>query len=97
MIEYIYDCIRAIKDQDIEISAIITNPEGESITTGCSFVLYVDKDNEYKFDGEYFNEMGTWQFTIPAEITKGLEKGRYFYSIQYKDENLCFLKPFYLE
>lgn len=97
MIEYIYDAIRAVKDQDIQVSAIITNPEGENITSGCSFVLHIDNDHEYAVDGEYLEEMGTWQFNIPADITADLKKGRYFYSIRYKDDNLCFLQPFYLE
>lgn len=96
MIEYLYDAIRAVAGQDINVGAMITDANEELITEDCYLVLCSDEDGElYKAQGIFQDFNGMWQFTIPASITTGL-KGRYLYDIRYKDENLCFKQPIYL-
>lgn len=94
MIEYLYDAIRAVAGQEISVSAVITDDSGAVISEGCKFVLHIG-DEMLAFDGIYIPDIQSWQFTIPAETTKGLS-GRYSYCIQKDDNNLCFKTPFYL-
>lgn len=95
MIEYIYDAIKAVAGQDIDITAIITNEQNEPITSGCCLMFHANGEDMYKAEGVFQSEIGSWVFTIPAEITKGMS-GRYEYCIQHNGENLCFRQPFYL-
>lgn len=95
MIEYLYDAIRAVHSQEIEVNAVITDPLGDYITEDCTFVLHDDNHVLFTIDGEYKPELSTWAFIIPKEKTLDL-KGRYFYCIRHKDENMCFMQPFYL-
>lgn len=94
MIEYLYDCVKAISGDDISICAEITDADGNDITSGCSLV-FIGKDfaiiNTYS--GTYAN--GIWSFVIPAEDTKGMD-GRYWYRIRYKDNSLSFAAPIYI-
>ena len=94
MVEYLYDVVKAISGEDINICAEITDAEGTDITSGCS-LLFIDKEfntiAEYK--GIYAD--GAWTFTIPAETTKCME-GRYWYRIKFHDGNLCFAAPIYI-
>lgn len=92
MIEVLYDAIKAIAGQEINISVVIEdadvdnatlviyNPEGEVIAQAL---------------GAFVEEFGTWGFTIPADATKGLS-GKYSYCIQSDGKNLCFKQPLYL-
>ena len=95
MIEYLYDAIRAVAGQDIDIGAMITDANEELITEDCCLVLYDENGELYKAQGVFQEFNGMWQFTIPASITLGL-KGKYLYCIRHKDENLCFKQPIYL-
>lgn len=93
-IEFLYDCIKAVSGEDINIGAQITDVDGNNITSGCS-LIFIDKDFSTiaEYAGTYAD--GTWTFTIPAEATKGME-GRYWYRIKYNDESLSFAAPIYL-
>ena len=95
MIEFLYDCIKTVSGEDINIGAQITDVDGKDITSGCS-LLFIDK--EYNTIDEYAGTYadGAWTFTIPAEATKGME-GRYWYRIKYNDDSLSFAAPIYLE
>lgn len=94
VVEYLYDCIKAISGEDISICAEITDADGADITSGCN-LLFIDKDfvtiGEYK--GTYVN--GVWNFTIPAEVTKDMN-GRYWYRIRLNDDSLSFSAPIYI-
>ncbi len=93
MVEFLYDCIKAIPGEDINICAEITDAEGNDIESGCSLV-FLDKDFVQidECEGTYSD---AWIFTIPAEITAGLH-GRYWYRIKFGDGSLCFAAPIYL-
>lgn len=96
MVEYLYDCIRAVPSQDIVINAYITDEQENIITQNCKLVVY-DKDaNEMLFmvEGVYLPESLNWEFTIPAENTNGLS-GRYWYYIIWNESPLCFKQPIY--
>lgn len=96
MVEYLYDCIRAVPSQDIVINAYITDDQENIITQNCKLVVY-DKDaNEMLFmvEGVYLPESLNWEFTIPAENTNGLS-GRYWYYIIQNESPLCFKQPIY--
>ena len=96
MVEYLYDCIRAVPSQDIVINAYITDEQENIITENCKLVVY-DKDaNEMLFmvEGVYLPESLNWEFTIPAENTMGLS-GRYWYYIIWNESPLCFKQPIY--
>ena len=96
MVEYLYDCIRAVPSQDIVINAYITDEQENIITENCKLVIY-DKDaNEMLFmvEGVYLPESLNWEFTIPAENTKDLS-GRYWYYITWNESPLCFKQPIY--
>ena len=96
MIEYLYDAIRAHAGNDLVISAEITDVLNEPIVEKCVLWLH-DKDKETmiaEIKGQYSEEEG-WTFTIPAELTEGLE-GRYWYCIRHEGTSLCFKQPIYL-
>ena len=96
MVEYLYDCIRAVPSQDIVINAYITDDQENIITQNCKLVVY-DKDaNKMLFmvEGVYLPESLNWEFTIPAENTNGLS-GRYWYYIIQNESPLCFKQPIY--
>ena len=95
MIEYLYDAIRAVAGQDITIAAQVTDEEGVSITDSCDLMFYGEDGLITMVDGIYTPELDMWTYTIPADITKGLN-GRYFYSISRNDSSLCFKQPLYL-
>lgn len=96
MVEYLYDAIRAVAGQPITVTALITNELEELITEGCTFALH-DPDGAMIAEtaGTYLPESLVWEFTIPAEITVGLQ-GRYWYCIMHDSNNLCFKQPIYL-
>ena len=94
MVEYIYDLIKATSGEDIEVSARITEENGDCITSGCGLRIF-DKEENFitRIDGECDGEM--WSFTIPGELTKGL-KGKHWYCICKDGTALCFREPLYL-
>lgn len=93
-IEFLYDCIKAIAGEDINILAEITDSAGVDITSGCGLV-FIDKDFTIigEYEGTYAD--GAWSFTIPAARTKGMN-GRYWYRIKFKDTSMSFAAPIYL-
>ena len=93
MIEYLYDAIRASSGEDITISAKAINEDGSCITSGCHLHLYDDESLIALIDGEIVDEI--WEFTIPAEQTKGM-KGRFWYAICGGEGTLNFRQPIYL-
>ena len=94
MMEYLYDAIRVTAGQGFTVGAKITDDEGALITSGCDLTLYNDEEMLVRVDG-YFD--GTaWNFTVPAEATKGLE-GRFWYSISHNNSDICFKQPLYLK
>lgn len=92
MIEYLFNSIRATAGEDITVIANIRQ-DGEPITEGCGFMLHIDEENVVMVNGEFTNDL--WNFTIPADVTKGL-KGRYSYCLCKDGQTLCFKEPFYL-
>ena len=95
MVELLYDAIKCIAGEDINIAAEITDAMENIISSECSIVFiykYFSTIGEY--DGVYSD--GAWTFTIPAEVTKGME-GRYWYRIKFKDESLSCAAPIYME
>ena len=95
MVEFLYNAIKCIAGEDIDICAEITDAMDSPITSGCS-LIFIDKDFSTigEYDGVYAN--GEWTFTIPAQVTKGFE-GRYWYRIKLKDESLSCAAPIYME
>ncbi len=94
-VEYIYDTIRAASGEDIVISAIITEEDGNVVADTCWLALYALENDETElekvygaFDGEQ------WTFTIPAEKTFG-KFGRYWYVIGRNFESMSFKTPIY--
>lgn len=95
MIEYLYNAIRATAGKQICICAKVVGLDEELITDECSIMLHdIDGSLLYSTIGTYLAETEIWQFDIPADITKGL-KGRYWYCLCHKDEDLCFKEPIY--
>ena len=97
MIEYLHDAIRAVSNEDIDINAYIVENDGSPITDNCVLVLH-NKDKDYiigEYPGTYIEDYEMWSFTVPSAATLGL-KGRYWYSIRHKDNNMNFLQPIYL-
>lgn len=94
MVEFLYNAIKCIAGEDINILAEITDAEGIDITSGCSIVL-LGKDYSIigEYDGTYKN--GEWTFNIPAAVTTDL-KGRYWYSIKFDGGALSFAAPIYM-
>lgn len=94
MTEILYNAIKAVAGEDINILAEITDSEGIDITSGCSIAL-LDKDYSIigEYDGTYKN--GEWTFNIPAAVTIDL-KGRYWYSIKFDGGALSFAAPIYM-
>lgn len=94
MIEYLYNAIKATAAQDITLTAILTDVDGNPVEEDVSIMLHSDTEMIGKYDGDYFSG-GIWSFTIPASATSGLS-GRYWYCICEKNNNLCFKQPIYL-
>lgn len=94
MIEYLYNAVKATAEQDITLTAILTDAENNPIETNCAIILYDDKNILGTFSGDYVSS-GLWNFTIPAAATSGLS-GRYWYCICEDNNNLCFKQPLYL-
>lgn len=97
MVEYLFDCIRAVAGLDISINALITDEEENIVTEDCYLILY-DMDGKemiYKADGVYNPENLMWDFLIPADVTLKMT-GRFWYCIQHNGNNLCFKQPIYL-
>lgn len=94
MVELLYDAVKAIAGEDINILAEITDVDNNDITSGCS-IVFIDKEFATigEYDGVYSD--GAWVFTIPAEVTKGLE-GRYWYRIKFQGGALGFAAPIYM-
>lgn len=94
MIEYLYNAVRASANEDIILTAIITDEDGEEITAPANthIMLYEDNNLIHTATGSY--TMGKWEFVIPKEITKDLS-GRYFYCICAEGASLCFKQPIY--
>ena len=94
MTEFLYDCIKAVAGEDINIGAQITDVDNNNITSGCS-LIFIDKDFHTiaEYAGTYAD--GAWTFVIPAEATKG-KLGRYWYRISYKGASLGFAAPIYI-
>ena len=92
--EFLYDCIKAIAGENVNIGAQITDVDGNNITSGCS-LIFINKDFATigEYEGTYSD--GAWTFVIPAAATKGME-GRYWYRIKYNDDSLSFAAPIYL-
>lgn len=95
MVQYYYDCIKAVAGQDIKVGAFITDDEEKLITEGCSIMVHGQDSDICAVDGVFNAESGMWDFVIPGEMTLGL-KGRHFYCIMHNDSNLCFKQPLYL-
>lgn len=93
MIEVLYDAIKAVAGQPIEITARVTDVE-ESVKDNCCFVLHLD-GNMVSVEGTYLEDYDMWKFEIPASATVGY-KGKHWYCIQHNGNNLCFMKPVYL-
>ena len=93
MIEYLYNAIRATAGEAVIIAANITDDSGTVITDAkCKMALHDDLALITNVDGVFVNE--AWEFTIPADITRGLS-GRFWYSISAEDNALCFKQPIY--
>lgn len=94
MVELLYNAVRAVGGEDINIIADITDADGKDITSGCSLSFY-DKNQELlgEFQGRFTND--AWVFTIPADITQG-KLGRYWYRISYNGASLSFAEPIYI-
>lgn len=95
MVEYIYNVIRAVAGQPIEVHAIAVNPDETLITENCTLALHSDEEDLIQVPGTFLAEEGLWQFVIPADATAGLH-GRYWYCVMHDGENLCFKEPIYL-
>lgn len=94
MIEYLYNAVRATAGEEINISAIITDNSGASVTENCGITFYGDEKTT-AISGIYYEDLKQWAFIIPADITEGLN-GRYFYTIWQGGKDLCFKQPLYL-
>lgn len=94
MVELLYDVVKAISGEDINICAEITDATDNPITSECSLLL-IDKDFSTlgEYEGTYAG--GVWTFIIPADITYYMD-GRYWYRIKYKDNSLSFAAPIYI-
>lgn len=96
MIEYLYDAIRATGGQDIVVSAVIVDVNNTPIPSGCTLSLYDDRAEIYQVEGDYYLDNNEWQFVLPADATKDLPKGRYWYCVCYNSQGLNFKQPLYL-
>lgn len=90
MIEYLYDAIRATAGADVTIVTRII--EDDVPVENVGFMLHLDDENAIVIAGELENE--TYQFVIPADITKDL-KGRYWYCFCQEGKPLCFKEAIY--
>lgn len=97
MIEYINNAIRATSGSNITLAAMITDDDGNTITSGAHFMLFDEDGAECiaVVNGSYYAEQGIWEFMLESIITAG-KCGRYWYCICVDSEPLCFKQPFYL-
>ena len=99
MVDYLYDVIKAVAGEELQIAAIITDENGADIDKGCALVLAFGQHAEphAKFDGTFTtsNAGGIWSFVVPAAATKGEHK--LWYKIMKDGESLSFYRPLYLE
>ena len=99
MVDYLYDVIKAVAGEELQIAAIITDENGVDISEGCALVLSFGQHAEphAKFDGTFTtcNEGSFWSFVVPAAATKGEHK--LWYKIMKGEESLSFYRPLYLE
>ena len=95
MIEYLGNAIRAFAGSEISIAMAITDATGTPITTNCK-LNFRDKDRTLikSYEGTYYENDKVWNFIIPREDTEGLS-GRYWYSVQYDKDAICFTQPLY--
>lgn len=94
MIEYVYNTIRATAGEDIAILAKVRDAYGDPIPA-CYFHLFDDEQMLTMIAGNALDD-DTWEFIVPAAITKD-RNGRHWYCIC--DENhssLCFKEAIYL-
>lgn len=96
MVEYLYNTIRAVSGEDIEVSAFITDPSDVPITQDCSLSFWDNEKELIEVQGNYLSDALGWSFIVPSDITKGL-KGRYWYCLRREGKDLCFKQPIYLE
>ena len=95
MIEYLYNAIRASANEDIVITAKISTPTGEPVTSGTHIGIYNDKDERLVMvNGEETD--GVWEYQIPGALTADL-KGKYWYCICCNNthKSYCFKQPIY--
>lgn len=96
MIEYLYDAIKATAGQDFAVNAWITDENENVITENCCLGLHhPDGTMIAKVNGVFLPESLMWEFTVPADVTAGLQ-GRHWYCIMHADSNMCFKQPIYL-
>lgn len=98
MVEYLYDAIRAVAGNEIDITAYITDEFENFVTEDCEFVLHdgTGKEMLLRKNGVYDSENAIWHFILAPEETAGMN-GRYLYCIRHNDSNLCFKQPIYLK
>ena len=97
MIEYIDNAIRATAGSNLTLAAMVSDDEGNPVTSGVHFMLF-DKDRTECIavvDGNYYADEDIWEFLIEKDITTG-KCGRYWYCVCVDSEPLCFKQPFYL-
>lgn len=69
MVDYLYDVIKAVAGEELQIAAVITDENGADINKGCVLVLAFGQHAEQhaKFDGTFTasNKGGFWSFVVP--------------------------------
>lgn len=96
MVEYLHQAIRASKNEEITISAIIRDDAGVSITSRATLEV-LDGDNVIVvINGDYDSANEVWDFIISKEALKELRCDRYYYTIKQANSSLNFKQPLYL-
>ena len=99
MVDYLYDVIKAVAGEELQIAAVITDENGADVSEGCVLVLAFGQHAEphAQFDGTFTasNKGGFWSFVVPAAATKGERK--LWYKVMKDGESLSFYRPLYLE
>lgn len=98
MIEYLYNAIRAVAGQAIDITAYITDENEELVTENCDLNICNQDGTDVLLtkEGLYDVDNSVWHFLLAPEETKGFS-GRYLYYIRHDDSNLCFKQPIYFK
>ena len=91
MVSYIYDVIKVKAGEENIINATLSDGDGNSITTNCSFYIFSDDEELLKVDGEFINN--EWCFVLPALNLQG----KYWYCIKHGDNSVSFNKHIYFE